>query len=466
MEHFQVAVIGGGPGGYETAIRLNQYQISTVCFEKERLGGVCLNWGCIPTKALVKVADLYAEMKHAEEFGIQIRDVKLEFDKVYNRKSQVVEKLVSGIEYIFKKRNIPVITKKVDKISKEAGIYSIIAEGEVQCTADYIILATGSVPKELPFMAFDGKSILSSNEILNISDQPKSLAVIGGGVIGCEFASIFAQFGTQVEIIEFLPELVANEDEEVSKRLALALKKQGIKLHLKTGVEKAEVTEDKVILSLSNGKSVEAEKVLVSVGRKPVCDISFEGFDIVKDKDFIIINDDCRTNEPHIFSIGDVTGKLQLAHTASKQGLRVAELIRGEIKNETIHQEELIYHNIPRCTFTNPEIASCGLTEKQAQEKYGEIHVGKFPFAANGKSLGMGNNFGFVKSIADKKTGVIVGLHIIGPVATELIAQASFLINTQSTAEVIEKVVFAHPTLSECVMESIEDLHKMAIHTV
>ncbi len=466
MEHYQVAVIGGGPGGYETAIRLNQYQISTVCFEKERLGGVCLNWGCIPTKALVKVADLYAEMKHAEEFGLQASEVKLEFEKVYQRKSQVVEKLVSGIEYLFKKRNIPVIQKKVDKISKQDNQYILYAEGEALCSADYIILATGSVPKALPFLPFDGQQVLSSNEILTINEQPKSLAVIGGGVIGCEFASIFAQFGTQVEIIEFLPELVANEDEEVSKRLALALKKQGIKLYLKTGVEKAEVSADKVILSLSNGKTVEAEKVLVSVGRQPVCDVITEGFEISKERGFILIDEQCRTNEDKVFSIGDVTGKLQLAHTASKQGLRVAELIKGEIRGETVHQDELIYENIPRCTFTNPEIASCGLTEKQAQEKYGEILVGKFPFAANGKSLGMGNNFGFVKTIADKKSGIIVGLHIIGPVATELIAQASFLINTRSTAEVIEKVVFAHPTLSECVMESVEDLHKLAIHTI
>ncbi|HOQ79737.1 MAG TPA: FAD-dependent oxidoreductase, partial [Candidatus Cloacimonadota bacterium] len=229
MEHYQVAVIGGGPGGYETAIRLSQYNISTVCFEKERLGGVCLNWGCIPTKALVKSADLFAEIKQSAEFGIEVDAPKLDFSKVYQRKAEVVEKLVSGIEYIFKKRNIPMINKKVEKIVKHDGKYTIFADNEAQCSVDYIVLATGSIPKELPFMPFDGKHILSSNDILNIEQMPESLAIIGGGVIGCEFASIFAQFGTKVEIIEFLPELIATEDTEISRRLALGLKKLGIK---------------------------------------------------------------------------------------------------------------------------------------------------------------------------------------------------------------------------------------------
>jgi dihydrolipoamide dehydrogenase len=322
------------------------------------------------------------------------------------------------------------------------------------------------VPKELPFLPFDSNRILSSNDILNLNELPKSLAIIGGGVIGCEFASIFAQFGTQVEIIEFLPDLVANEDEEVSKRLALGLKKLGIKVHTKTGVEKGEVIDNEVVLSLSNGKVVNAEKVLISVGRTPVCDIETENFELKKERGFVLIDENCLTNQKNIYCIGDVTGKLQLAHTASKQGLRVAELINAALNNKIIKQDELIYHNIPRCTFTNPEIGSCGLTEKQAIEKYGEILVGKFPFAANGKSLGMGNTFGFVKSIADKKSGKIVGLHIIGPMATELIAQGSFMINTESTIHDIEKIVFAHPTLSECVMEAVEDLHKMAIHIV
>ncbi|HPY95721.1 MAG TPA: dihydrolipoyl dehydrogenase [Candidatus Cloacimonadota bacterium] len=466
MEHYQVAVIGGGPGGYETAIRLSQYNINTVCFEKERLGGVCLNWGCIPTKALVKSADLFAEIKQSAEFGIEVDAPKLDFTKVYQRKAEVVEKLVSGIEYIFKKRNIPMINKKVEKIVKHDGKYAIYADNEAQCSVDYIVLATGSIPKELPFMPFDGKHILSSNDILNIEQMPESIAIIGGGVIGCEFASIFAQFGTKVEIIEFLPELIATEDTEISRRLALGLKKLGIKINLRVGVEKAEIADGKVTLSLANGKTTEAEKVLVAVGRQPVCDIVLEGFEIGKERDFIVIDEQCRTNEQNVFSIGDITGKMQLAHTASKQGLRVAELINGELNGEKVTQEELIYHNIPRCVFTNPELASCGLTEKQAQEQYDEILIGKFPYAANGKSLGMGNNFGFVKTIADKNSGVIVGMHIIGPAATEIIAQASFIINTKSSVESIEKVVFAHPTLSECVMESIEDLHKFAIHIV
>lgn len=466
MEHYQVAVIGGGPGGYEASIRLNQYQVNTICFEKTRLGGVCLNVGCIPTKALVKVADAFHEMKHCSELGISADNITLEFEKVYQRKAAVVEKLVSGIEFIFKKRAIPVVKQEVTKIKKEKNLYFIFCGSELICSADHVILATGSIPKALPFLPFDGKRILSSDHILSLTEQPKSLAVIGGGVIGCEFASIFSSFGTQVEIIEFLPEIVANEDEEVSKRLAMALKKAGIKIHTKTGVEKGEIKENGVELSLSNGKTILVDQVLVSVGRQPVCDIEFENCEITRQNGFVQIDEACETNEKNIYCIGDVTGKLQLAHTASKQGLRVAELLNAKIKESAIHQEILEYINIPRCTFTNPEIGSCGYTEKQAQEKFGEILVGKFPFAANGKSLGMGNQFGFVKTIADRLSGKIIGMHIIGPNATEMIAQGSILINTQATAEVIEKVVFAHPTLSECVMESIEDLHKMAIHTV
>ncbi len=466
MEHYQVAVIGGGPGGYEASIRLNQYQIKTICFEKSRLGGVCLNVGCIPTKALVKVAETYHEMNNHEEFGINLENLKLDFNKVYQRKSAVVEKLVSGIEYIFKKRSIPVVNKTVNKIKKESNVYSIYCENEVVCTADYIILATGSEPKELPFLPFDGAKILSSNHILTLTEQPKSLAVIGGGVIGCEFASIFSQFGTHVEIIEFLPDLVANEDEEISKRLSLGLKKTGIKIHTKTGVKEGIINEEGVELTLSNDKKIVVDKVLVSVGRRPVCDIEFDSFIIDKEKDFVLIDENCETNEKNVFCIGDVTGKLQLAHTASKQGLRVAEIIKNKINQTNHEQEELDYINIPRCTFTNPEIGSCGYTEKQAKEKFGEILIGKFPFAANGKSLGMGNQFGFVKTIAEAKDGTIIGMHIIGPQATELIAQGSILINTKATANIIESVIFAHPTLSECIMESIEDLHKMAIHIV
>jgi len=470
MEHFKTAIIGGGPGGYETAIRLNQLGISTVCFEKERLGGVCLNKGCIPTKALVKVADLYHEMRTADEYGLENFTSEINYEKIYNRKNQVVEKLVSGIEFLFKKRQIPNYKKAVTKVSTtsstEAGRYQLYSNDELCCTADHVIIATGSAPKQLPFLPFDGKRVLSSDHILAMSELPKSLTIVGGGVIGCEFACIYKQLGVDVNIVEFLPEIVPFEDEEISKRLAMALKKMGIKVLTQIGVESGSLTDEGVELRLSSGKSIVSEKILVSVGRKPVFDIETSGFELKNNSSFIEVNEFCQTSESGIFAIGDVTGKLMLAHTASKQGLLVADFINSKINNQKMHLHAIEYHNIPSCVFTNPEVASCGLTEKQAKEKLAEIKVGRFPYAANGKALSSGATYGFVKTIVNAETDEIVGMHIIGYLATELIAQASILISSRAKVTDVANIIFAHPTISECVMESVEDTHKMAIHTI
>jgi len=461
----RIAIIGGGPGGYVTAIRLKQYEFDVTVYEKERLGGVCLNWGCIPTKALVKNADLYHEIKNSEEFGITIPEISLDYAKISERKNKVVDTLVSGIEFVFKKKQIPVIYKTVNSISKHDDIFTVITNDSVE-EYTHVILATGSVSKELPFMQFNGKEIISSNDILKMTELPKHLTVIGGGVIGCEFSSIFSQLDVDVEIVEFLPNLVPFEDEEISKRLAMALKKIGIKIHLKTSVTAYRKEEGRIVLSLSNGKEIITDKVLVSVGRNPDVSISFKGFNLELSDKVFKINDYFQTSENNIFAIGDLTGKQLLAHTASKQGLIVAEFLKKTLKENTKpDQTELIYENIPRCIFTNPEIASVGLTESQAEKKYGTISVGKFPFTANGKAIGLGNTFGFVKTIAEK-SGKIVGMHIIGPHATELIAQGAILINKQLSTEDIHNIVFAHPTLSEAVAESIEDLENLSIHKV
>jgi len=471
LDHYKTAIIGGGPGGYETAIRLNQLGISVIIFEKERLGGVCLNKGCIPTKALVKVADLFTEMKIAGEFGLENYDFPVNYEKIYNRKNLVVEKLVSGIEFLFNKRNMPLVKTKITKIEKKDGKYLIFDSNELLCSVDYVILATGSEPKELPFLPFDADKFLSSDHILNMNSLPKSLTIIGGGVIGCEFACIYAQLGVEVNIVEYLPEIVPTEDEEISKRLSMALKKQGIKIFTKTQVLSGKKEDNFVELSLSNGKTLISEKVLVSVGRKPVFDIETVGFSIKNNHDYIEINNFCQTNEKNIFAIGDVNGKLMLAHVASKQGLLVAEYIENEIKDrkkdiKDLALKPLNYDCIPACIFTNPEVASCGLTEKKAKERNIEIKIGKFPFAANGKALGVGATYGFVKTIVNAETDEILGMHIIGYLATELIAQASILINTKAKIDDVSNIIFAHPTISECVMESIEDTHKMAIHLV
>lgn len=466
MNHYRVAVIGGGPGGYVTAIRLNQYGIDSIVFEKDRLGGVCLNWGCIPTKALVKVADLYSEIANSHEFGIQVNQISLDYGKIQTRKAEVVEKLVSGVEFIFRKRKIESRKETVNKISKVDSKYLVSTLEGTEITADHIIIATGSIPKPLPFMPFDGKNILSSTDILNIPLLPKSLAIVGGGVIGCEFASIFMQFGVQVEIIEFLPSILTTEDEEVAKRMTLAFKKAGVKIHTGAGVERYKKHDDGIHLFTSNGKEIIAEHVLVSVGRDLVFPIEMKEMELVRDKDRISINDKMETNLPNVFAIGDITGKLQLAHAASKQGLIVAEIIRKRVNNEDETISPLNYENIPKCTFTNPEIASVGLSEKEALQKYSSIKIGKFPFAANGKAIGLGATFGFVKTIVDEQTGTLVGMHIIGPSATELIAQGTILIGKKMTNHEVSEIVFAHPTLSETIGESIEDSLSLSIHQV
>jgi len=315
----------------------------------------------------------------------------------------------------------------------------------------------------LPFMKFDDEKILSSSSLLELKKLPKQLTVIGGGVIGCEFASIFNSFGVKVDIVEFLPKLISLEDKEISLRLAMALKKSGIKIHLKTAVESYREKDEKIILKLNNGKEIITDKILISVGRIPTFDIETEKFQLKMEDNFIEIDNNMQTNMKNIFAIGDVTGKLMLAHTASKQGLLLAEKIKNILNNEK-QDLALNYLNIPACIFTNPEIGSVGLTQQQAKTEYENILVGKFPFSANGKALGLGNTFGFVKTIADAKTRKILGMHIIGEQATELIAQGAMLLGTESTIEDVQKVIFAHPTLSETVMESIEDLENLAIH--
>lgn len=462
---YKVAVIGGGPGGYVTAIRLNQLGIETVVFEKNRLGGVCLNWGCIPTKSLVKVADFYHEVIKADEFGINIENAKPDYKKIAERKDKIVERLVSGVEYIFKKRNIPVINESVISIQKKSDQYIIKSEKE-DVEAEFVIIATGSKPKELPFMKFDHENILSSKDLLALREIPESLTVVGGGVIGCEFASIFSALGSQVNIIEFLPEIVPNEDKEISKRLKSALKKKKIKIKTNTAVESFETQNGKIVLNLSKGKPIETDKVLVSVGRQAQMDIEFIDCDIAMENQAVKIDANFMTSLPNIFAIGDLTEKQMLAHTASKQGVIVAKIINNIIADRPIEVKELNYYNIPKCTFTHPEIGSVGFTEEQAKDRFDEILVGKFPFAANGKALGMGATDGFVKVIADKSTKQVVGVHILGANATELIATAEQIINQKISIEELDNSVWAHPTLSEIMGEAIEDLENLAIHKI
>lgn len=466
MQHYKVIIIGGGPGGYEAAIRLAQYDIECLVIEKNRLGGICLNWGCIPTKALVKSAELVSEMQDAESYGIAKPEVKIDYRKIWDRKNAVVEQLVGGIEYLFRKRKIAVVTDVAIAVSKAETGYQVTCAGGEAFTCDYLIVASGSEAKSLPGIAIDEQNIMSSTGILKLDTLPKSLAVVGGGVIGCEFASIFATFGVQVSIIEFLPRLVAMEDEEISKRLALSFKKAGIKVLTGVGVQSIDQTDEGLKLNLSNDNSIVAEKVLISVGRNPVNNLDWQGLNLDTDRAAIVIDRYMRTNIENVYAIGDVTAKLQLAHTASKQGLIAAQHIAMLEAKQEFHCDELNYSNIPRCTFTHPEIASVGLTQAEATEKYGVAKVGKFPFAANGKAMAMNATDGFVKTIAHPETGELVGMHIMGHGAAELIAQGAILIAGKRTAADVEAIVFAHPTMSEAIMESIEDLQNLSIHKI
>jgi len=466
LSNYQVLIIGGGPGGYETAIRLNQYGIDCALVEQRRVGGVCLNVGCIPTKALVKSAELWNEMKEADSFGFTVPNLNLDYSKVFERKEKIVAQLVSGVEFLFRKRKIPVFLEKAVSVARQDNGYLLRTDAGTELGAQYLIIATGSEPRGLPGIQIDEQNILSSTGVLNLQTLPRSLAVVGGGVIGCEFASIMNSFGVQTQIIEFLPRIVALEDEEISRRLTMALKKSGITIKTGVGVQSVRQADEEQELLLSDGSVVTAEKVLLSVGRAPVNNLDWKGESPAGERGAISIDSLMRTNLPGVYAIGDVTAKMPLAHTASKQGMIVAEHIRSLTQNTDFHFSGLEYHNIPRCTFTFPEVASVGLSEAEAKDKYGQIKVGKFPFSASGKALAMGNSFGFVKIIAREEDSRLMGMHVIGPHAAELIAQGSILISSGATAEVAENLIFAHPTLSETVKEALEDIRNLSINKI
>ncbi len=466
MQNHQVIIIGGGPGGYETAIRLNQYGIDCAVVEAQRVGGVCLNQGCIPTKALVKSAELWHEMQEASAFGLPTADLKLDYKNVVERKDKVVDQLVGGIEFLFRKRNIPIYNHKATSINKEGDLWKVSLAQADAITAPYVIIATGSESRSLPGIKIDEVDVLSSTGMLQMQELPASLAVIGGGVIGCEFASIMNSFGVKVYIIEFLPRIVALEDEELSKRLGMALKKSGIKISTGVGLTSINKTEAGLELTLSNDSTLTVDKVLMSVGRSPVMNIDWQQGAPDMERGAIVIDDYMHSSLDGVYAIGDVTNKLALAHTASKQGMIAAEHIHCRILGKQCDIPALEYANIPRCTFTSLELASVGLSEADAKERFGEIIVGKFPFTASGKALAMGNANGLVKTIARADTQELVGMHILGPNAAELIAQGAILIAQGAKAEAAETITFAHPTLSEAIKESIEDIRKLSIHKI
>ncbi|MEC3908601.1 dihydrolipoyl dehydrogenase [Tamlana sp. 2201CG12-4] len=457
MSKYDIIVLGSGPGGYVTAIRASQLGFKTAIVEKENLGGVCLNWGCIPTKALLKSAQVFEYLKHAEDYGLSVKDYDKDFEAVVKRSRGVAEGMSKGVQFLMKKNKIDVINgygtlKPGKKVDVDGTEYS----------ADHIIIATGARSRELPSLPQDGKKVIGYREAMSLPEQPKKMIVVGSGAIGVEFAYFYNSMGTEVTIVEYLPNVVPVEDQDVSKQLERSFKKNGIKIKTSAEVTSVDTSGDgvKATVKTSKGEEIlEADVILSAVGIKTnIENIGLEDVGIVVDRDKIIVNDFYQTNIPGYYAIGDVTPGQALAHVASAEGILCVEKLAGH------HVEALDYGNIPGCTYCSPEIASVGLTEKQAKDKGLDIKVGKFPFSASGKASAGGNKDGFVKVIFDAKYGEWLGCHMIGAGVTDMIAEAVVARKLETTGHEVLKAVHPHPTMSEAVMEAVADAYDECIH--
>jgi dihydrolipoamide dehydrogenase len=462
MSNFDVIVLGSGPGGYVTAIRASQLGLKTAIVEKENLGGVCLNWGCIPTKALLKSAQVFEYLKHAEDYGLNVKKVEHDFDAVVKRSRGVADGMSKGVQFLMKKNKIEVI----NGYGKVLPGKKVVVKGETgdaaEYTANHIIIATGARSRELPSLPQDGKKVIGYREAMTLDKQPKKMIVVGSGAIGIEFAYFYNSMGTEVTVVEYLPNIVPVEDEDVSKQLERSFKKTGIKIKTSAEVTKVDTSGNGVKATIKTAKGeeiLEADIVLSAVGIKTnIENIGLEEVGIATDRDKILVNDYYQTNIPGYYAIGDVTPGQALAHVASAEGILCVEKIAG------MHVEALDYGNIPGCTYCSPEIASVGLTEKQAKEKGYDIKVGKFPFSASGKAKASGSSDGFVKVIFDAKYGEWLGCHMIGAGVTDMIAEAVLGRKLETTGHEVLKAVHPHPTMSEAVMEAVAAAYDEVIH--
>jgi len=457
MSKYDIIVLGSGPGGYVTAIRASQLGFKTAVIEKENLGGVCLNWGCIPTKALLKSAQVFDYLNHAEDYGLSLQNPDKNFTKVVDRSRSIADGMSKGVQFLMKKNKIDVIDgygtlKPGKKVDVDGTVYS----------ADHIIIATGAKSRQLANLPQDGEKVIGYREAMTLKKQPKSMIVVGSGAIGVEFAHFYNAMGTDVTIVEFLPNLVPLEDEEVSKQFGRSFKKAGIKVMTNASVESVDTTGKKIKATVKTKKGeevIEADIVLSAVGIKSnIENIGLEEVGIVVDRDKIIVNDWYQTNIPGYYAIGDVVPGPALAHVASAEGITCVEKIKG------MHVEAIDYGNIPGCTYATPEIASVGYTEKQAIEEGYDIKVGKFPFSASGKASAAGTKDGFVKVIFDAKYGEWLGCHMIGAGVTDMIAEAVLGRKLETTGHEVLKTIHPHPTMSEAVMEAVADAYDEVIH--
>ena len=462
MSKYDIIVLGSGPGGYVTAIRASQLGFKTAIVEKENLGGVCLNWGCIPTKALLKSAEVFEYLKHAEDYGLKLQSPDKDFGAVIKRSRDVANGMSKGVQFLMKKNKIDVIDgygklkagKKVEVTDAK--------DKKTEYSADHIIVATGARSRELPNLKQDGKKVIGYREAMSLDKQPKKMIVVGSGAIGVEFAHFYNSMGTEVTIVEFLPNLVPLEDEEVSKQFERSVKKAGIKVMTNSSVESVDTSGDGVKAKVKTKKgeeTLEADIVLSAVGIKTnIENIGLEELGIKTDKDKIVVDDFYKTNKDGIYAIGDVVHGPALAHVASAEGIICVEKIKG------MNVQPLDYGNIPGCTYATPEIASVGMTEKQAKEAGYEIKVGKFPFSASGKAKAAGKSDGFVKVIFDAKYGEWLGCHMIGAGVTDMIAEAVLGRKLETTGHEVLKAVHPHPTMSEAVMEAVAAAYDEVIH--
>jgi dihydrolipoamide dehydrogenase len=451
---FDIVVIGAGPGGYVAAIKAAQLGYKTACVEEQFLGGVCLNIGCIPTKALLESAAMITHLGHAKEFGVEIGQLKTDMAQAVKRSRQVSDRLVKGIGFLFKKNKVTHIDGR-GRLAGQGKVEVTGKDGKKQTvTAKHVIVATGSRPRDLPFLKIDHERVWDSTDAMMAQEAPKTLAVVGAGAIGCEFADVYAAFGTRVTIIEALDRILPLEDKDCSAVVEKSYRKRGMEIFTGARLEKADIGKNGVKLTIKTAKgetqTVEAERVLSAIGRAPnVEDIGLEKAGVkLTDRGFIQIDRQMRTSVPGIYAIGDVAGPPLLAHKGSHEGVACVEAIHGD------PHAGIDYQNIPNCTYCHPEVASVGLTEDQAREQGYDIQVGTFPWTANGRALTSGDTDGFVKVIRDKKYSEVLGAHIVGPHATELIAEFVVGRHLETTMEEMDRAMHPHPTLSEAVAEA------------
>jgi dihydrolipoamide dehydrogenase len=461
---FDIVVIGAGPGGYVAAIKAAQLGYRTACVEEQFLGGVCLNIGCIPTKALLESAAMITHLGHAREFGVEVGQIKTDMAQAVKRSRQVSDRLVKGVGFLFKKNKVTHIDGR-GRLAGKGKVEVVGKDGKKQTvSAEHVIVATGSRPRDLPFLKIDHERVWDSTDAMMAKEAPKTLAVVGAGAIGCEFADIYAAFGTKVFVIEALDRVLPLEDRDCSAVVEKSYRKRGMEVYTGARLEKAEVGEAGVTLTVKTAKgetkTIEAERVLSAIGRAPnVEDVGLEEAGVaLTDRGFIQVDRQMRTSVQGIYAVGDVAGPPLLAHKGSHEGVACVEAIHGD------PHAGIDYDNIPNCTYCHPEVASVGLTEEAAREKGLDIEVGVFPWSANGRALTAGETEGFVKVIRDKRYSEVVGAHIVGPHATELIAEFVVGRHLETTVEEMDRAMHPHPTLSEAVAEAALAAMGHALH--